>query len=190
VMEGVRIRRERMGDEAGIDRVNREAFGQPTEARIVDAIRRGGHAAISLVAVEDATIVGHILFTPVTVEPSEPIGLAPEHPPGPASEPAADRLRILGLGPMAVLPARQRRGIGSGLVAAGLDDCSAEGAQAIVVVGHPEFYPRFGFRPAVSYDLRSEFPVPDDVFMALELTPGALRGHHGCVRYLPDFAGA
>jgi putative acetyltransferase len=168
-VDAIRARPEQSGDEAAIARVNDEAFGQPDEARIVDAIRRAGHPMISLVAVDGEPIVGHILFTPIDLDS-----------PGPA-------ISVMGLGPMAVLPPFQRRGIGSMLVNAGLRDCKNAGCQAVVVIGHPEFYPRFGFRPARAYGLRSEFDVPDDVFMVAELTPGALADCRGLVRYLPEF---
>jgi putative acetyltransferase len=91
---------------------------------------------------------------------------------------------------MAVLPELQRQGIGSRLVEAGLRDCARLGCQVVVVVGHPAFYPRFGFRPARSFGLRSEYAVPDEVFMAIELTEGALTGGGGLVRYLPAFGSA
>ena len=88
---------------------------------------------------------------------------------------------------MAVLPAWQRKGVGSKLVESGLRECSDLGCQAVVVIGHPEFYPRFGFRPARRFGLRSEFEVPDEVFMATELIPGALAGRGGLVRYVREF---
>ena len=94
----------------------------------------------------------------------------------------------MGLAPMAVLPGRQRQGIGSELVRAGLDECRRLGFGAIVVLGHAEYYPRFGFVPASKFGLKSEYDVPDDVFMALELIPGALRGRAGTIRYHPTFA--
>lgn len=149
--------------------MNEAAFGQPDEARIVDAVRQADRAAISLVAVERGKIVGHILFTPVVLESP---GITP---------------RMLGLGPMAVLPELQRRGIGSRLVEAGLHECAHAGCQAVIVIGHPEFYPRFGFRPARGYGLRCEYDVPDEVFMVAELVPGALSGRTGVVRYVPEF---
>jgi putative acetyltransferase len=164
------VRRERPGDEAAIAHVNDEAFGQADEARIVAAVRQNGHATISLVAVNEEAIVGHILFTPVALEPADPA------------------FRGLGLGPMAVVPALQRRGIGSELVTVGLVECAKAGCDVVVVVGHPEFYPRFGFRRGSAYELRSEFDVPDEVFMAAELRPGALAGRHGVVRYVSEFS--
>lgn len=165
------IRHEQPGDEPAIGRVNDLAFGGSDESRIINAAREAGHATISLVAVQDSTIVGHVLFTPVALDPAPP------------------SIRALGLGPMAVMPGLQRQGIGTRLVHAGLDECSRLGYRAVVLVGHPEFYPRFGFRPARAFGLRSEFDVPDEVFMALELTPGALAGAAGLVRYAPEFGG-
>jgi putative acetyltransferase len=165
----IEVRRERPGDEAAIRRVNDEAFGQPDEGRIVDAARAAGHSAVSLVAVDGPRIVGHILFTPVTIESQGRTAGA------------------FGLGPMSVAPELQRQGIGSKLVEAGLRECTRLGCTAVVVVGHPEFYPRFGFRPGSLYGLRSQFDVPDEVFMVAELTPGVLAGMAGVVRYIPEF---
>jgi putative acetyltransferase len=166
----IEVRRELPGDEAGIRDVLDAAFGQTDESRIVDAIRQRGHSSISLVAIDGSRIVGHILFTPVAIES-----------PGPP-------IPAFGLAPMAVLPDRQRQGVGSQLVVAGLRECADMGCQVVVVVGHPAFYPRFGFRRGSDYRLRSEFDVADDVFMVTELTSGALVGRTGLVRYLPEFS--
>ena len=163
------VRRERPEDVAAIAHVNDTAFDQPDESRIIQAVRDAGHSAISLVAAAEGLIVGHILFTPVDLESSGP------------------PVTVFGLGPMAVLPAWQRKGIGSKLVESGLRECSDLGCQAVVVIGHPEFYPRFGFRPARGFGLRSEFEVPNEVFMATELIPGALAGRGGLVRYVREF---
>jgi putative acetyltransferase len=103
--------------------------------------------------------------------------------------PGARQPRALGVGPVAVLPALQRQGIGSTLVEAGLEECRRLACQAVVVVGHPDFYPRFGFDSGRACGLRSEFDGPDDVFMVLELTAGALLAVGGLVRYLPEFGG-
>jgi putative acetyltransferase len=138
------------------------------EARIVDALR-GSPDSISLVATVDQRVVGHILFTPVTVEP-----------------PA--RIRVAGLAPMAVRPEFQRAGIGSELVRAGLQECRRRGYAAVVVVGHPEYYPRLGFLPADTWGLKYVDPVPREVFMAVELDSGALTGCSGIVRFRPEFA--
>ena len=95
---------------------------------------------------------------------------------------------VMGLAPMAVLPERQRQGIGSALVREGLSAIERMGADAVVVLGHPAYYPRFGFKPAATYGLRSEYDVPDDVFMALELRPGVLEDIKGKVKYAPAFS--
>jgi putative acetyltransferase len=163
------IRAERDTDRAAIHTVNAAAFPTPAEADLVDALRQQAHPLVSLVAERDGAILGHILFSPVTLE---------------------DRtdLRIMGLAPMAVAPEHQRSGIGSALVRAGLDACKQLGFSAVVVLGHPEYYPRFGFSPAVRYGIRSEYDVPDEVFMAMELVPGALRDAKGTVRYHEAFS--
>jgi putative acetyltransferase len=168
------IRPESPGDADAIHAVNVAAFGQDAEARIVDGIRRDGRLTCSFVADAPSGIVGHIMFTPVTIQ-------APDAA-SPASGPWA------GLAPMAVAPERQRQGIGGALVTTGLEQCRALGLEAVVVLGHPQFYPRFGFRRASQFGLRCEFPVPDDVFMARELVVGSLAGRRGLVRYLPHFS--
>jgi putative acetyltransferase len=132
-------------------------------------LRRHAAPIISLVAEEDANIVGHILFSPVM--------LAGEGSP-----------TLMGLAPMAVVPARQRQGIGSSLVSEGLERCRRINAAAVVVLGHPEYYPRFGFVPGSRLSLRCEYDVPENVFMVRELHEGALRGFAGIVRYHPVFA--
>ena len=104
----------------------------------------------------------------------------------PVSLPEFGRL-VMGLAPMAVAPSRQRRGIGSALVEAGLARCKELGAVAVVVLGHPEFYPRFGFVPAARFGLECEYEVPVEAFMAMELQPHALRGAAGKVSYHPAF---
>ena len=165
----LQVRHERQGDEDAITRVHDRAFGQLTESRIVAAVRQAGRAVISLVAVGPSGIVGHVLFTPLAVDS-----------PGPP-------ISALALGPMAVLPEVQRSGVGSRLVAAGLEACALTGCQFVAVIGHPGYYPRFGFRPGETYGLRSEFAVPDDVFMIAELTAGVLMGREGIVRYTEEF---
>lgn len=165
----VLIRAERAGEEVAIADLNDAAFGGTDESRLVASLQRSGHATISLVAAARHDVVGHILFSPVTVDTS-----------GPA-------IAALGLGPMAVRPDWQRLGIGSSLVKAGIEECVTRGCEIVIVLGHPDFYPRFGFRPAHLLGLRSEFAVPDDVFMAMELVSGVMMGRSGLVRYLPEF---
>jgi putative acetyltransferase len=162
-------RPESPGDETAIHAVNEAAFDTAMEADLVDRLRRKAEPFISWVAVRDDVIVGHILFTPVTITSD------------------GDTYRALGLAPMAVLPDYQRSGIGSRLVQAGLEACREAGVEVIVVLGHPEYYPRFGFEPASRHGLRCEYDVPDEVFMALELRPGALAERGDLVRYHPEF---
>jgi putative acetyltransferase len=167
----IAIRPERPEDVAAVSMVERAAFDRTEEADLVDRLRASVRPHVSLVAEVAAEIVGHIFFSPVTIAA------------------ASSQLKPMGLAPMAVMPARQRAGIGGALIRAGLGACRELGAGAVVVLGHAEYYPRFGFVPAVRFGLRCEYPVPDEAFMALELVPGALRGVTGLVRYAPEFAG-
>jgi len=164
----MRLRSEELADVSAIRTVNLAAFETSAEADLVDALRGQATPLISLVAEDGAAIVGHILFSPVTLN---------RHP----------DVQIMGLGPMAVVPPRQRQGIGSALVREGLDTCKRVGAGAVVVVGHATYYPRFGFAPASRFGLSCQYAVPDDVFMVVELDPGALKGVAGTVRYHPAF---
>jgi len=163
------IRPERGADTPGIRTVNLTAFETPTEADLVDVLREQAEPIVSLVADDDNAIVGHILFSPVTLT---------AHP----------GLRIMGLAPMAVVPARQRQGIGSALIREGLEHCRRLGFGAVIVLGHAEYYPHFGFAPASRFGLGCEYDVPDEVFMALELYQGILQGKSGTIRYHPAFA--
>ena len=165
----IAVRAERAGDADPIRDVNRLAFDGPLEARIVDALR-GAPDSISLVATVDDRVIGHILFTPVSLDP------------------AGDGVRLAGLAPMAVHPEFQRKGVGGALIGAGLDACRGLSYAAVVVVGHPEYYPRFGFIPAHTRALRYTDDVPPEAFMVLELEPGALPARGGVVRYRPEFA--
>jgi len=163
------IRAETNEDHAAVRRVNELAFEQPNEADLVDALREKAHPYISLVATVDDQIVGHIFFSPVSIESEK------------------ETFTAMGLAPMAVLPAHQNQGIGSLLVREGLQECERLGFDIVVVLGHPKYYPRFGFKSASSKGLRSEYDVPDDVFMVLELKPGVLEGRNGLVKYHPEF---
>lgn len=164
----VQIRAEEKPDETAVYAVNEVAFETPAEAKLVSALRAQARPFVSLIAELDGRIVGHIVFSPVTLS-------------GHAEQ------RIVGLAPMAVLPGHQRQGIGSALVRAGLETCSDLGFGAVVVLGHPEYYPRFGFAPAVRFGIGCRYEVPDEVFMALELRAGYLVGTHGTIDYHPAF---
>lgn len=165
------IRAERPEDFEAIARVNEAAFARPDEANLVAELRRGTVHHVSLVAeLADGRVVGHIFFSPVTIRGHE----------GPTT---------MALAPMAVDPMHQRTGIGTALVEHGLAACRAVGAGAVIVLGHRTYYPRFGFSPASRLGLSPPYEVPDEVFMAIELTPGYLNGVEGTVRFHPAFDG-
>ena len=162
------IRPEADHDRVAIWNVNQAAFEGDAEANLVDALRDGGFAELSLVAEVDGDIVGHILFSRIAIV---------------SKAGAAD---ALSLAPMAVLPSYQRQGIGSRLVEAGLEACREAGHQIVVVLGHPQFYPRFGFSATLAWPLESPFGG-GEAWMALELVPGTLDGMEGRVDYSLPF---
>jgi putative acetyltransferase len=163
------VRAEREGDEEGIRGVLSRAFETDAEANLVDSLRECGEPLISLVAEEDGELVGHILFSPVSLEGAE------DAPP------------ITGLAPVAVLPGCQGRGIGARLVEEGLRVCEEAGYGAVVVLGYPGYYGRFGFVQALGRGITCEFEAPADAFMVRELREDALRGVSGRVRYHDAF---
>lgn len=168
----VEIRDESAHDYDAIRRVIDSAFAQPAEARLVDALRNGCPELLALVAVVDQEIVGHICFSPVVLERVD-----------------GSSLHGMGLAPMAVSPSRQRVGVGSRLVRAGLERLQQASYPFVVVLGHPNYYPRFGFHPASRFDVRCEWHVPEDVFMMrwLEAAPPAAGGG-GLAKYRREFA--
>lgn len=174
----VTVRDEAPADLDAVRAVVTRAFEQPAEASLVDALRKAGKATISLVAERDGRIVGHILFSPVT------LAEAPHALFAPAPAPFAS-----GLAPLAVAPEEQKTGIGSALVRAGLARCRAAGHAFVVVLGSPAYYGRFGFVDAERHRLHSEYHVPPGVFQVLEIAPGALTGKSGLVRYAAEFEG-
>jgi putative acetyltransferase len=172
-MQSVLVREERPGDAAAIREVNRQAFGNATEADLVDLLRQTCPERLSLVAILGEEVVGHILFTPVLARAGE------------------EPIEGMGLAPMAVLPPHQGRGIGSALVRRGVEMVRAAGWPFVIVLGHPGYYPRFGFEPASRYGLACEFSdVPDEAFMILALEPEVVESVSGVVRYRPEFASA
>ncbi|MEO2145999.1 MAG: N-acetyltransferase [bacterium] len=164
----VQIRLEEERDRSAVHAVNYSAFETRAEADLVDVLREQAVPHISLIAEDKGTVIGHIMFSPVSLS---------GHP----------KIRALGLAPMAVTPRRQRQGIGTALVEAGLEHCKRGEFAFAVVLGHPRFYPRFGFRPAGQFGIDSEYEVPSEVFLALELEPGALKEKSGKVRYHAAF---
>ena len=163
------IRPEKKEDIKKIRQLNDKAFGQTNEGSLVDALRKDNALLVSLVAEKDQRIVGHIAFSPVDVVTAN-LGS-----------------KVLGLGPMAVLPEYQRSGIGSKLMESGLEECKNAGWNAVVVLGHPDFYPRFGFVPSIDFKIKCCYDVPDDVFMAVELEENALDKVKGTAQYHPAF---
>lgn len=168
----ISIRREQPQDVRGIREVNISAFGQPQEADIVDELRQNCTDLLSLVAVRQHRIVGHILFSPATIQSEDSI------------------LHGMALAPMGVLPEYQRQGIGSELVRTGIAELKNRRCPFAIVLGHAEYYPRFGFERASAHRVGSERDVPDDAFMIMELDESKLRGVSGIARYRPEFAEA
>lgn len=165
----ISIRPERSGDIAIIHQIVAQAFGGAAEADLVDVLRRNGKATLSLVAEDNGRVVGHILFSPVVIDAGE------------------KQLQGLGLAPLAVSPERQNEGIGSLLTEHGLKRCREMQTTFVVVLGHPDYYPRFGFVPASRFGVSSEYNVRDEAFMILEMREGALADAAGVARYQPEF---
>lgn len=160
------LREETTADIEAIRIVNRRAFAQDQEGNLVDALRANDAVLLSLVAIVNDEVVGHIMYSPATVGELEGAGLAP----------------------MAVLPEYQRQGIGSRLVEAGNQRLKDAGCPFIIVLGHAEFYPRFGFQPASNYGLRCQWDVPDNVFMVLILDSLKMEGVSGLAKYRDEFS--
>jgi putative acetyltransferase len=160
------IREERGEDVAAIRDVNKRAFNQNHEGKIVDALRSNGAALLSLVATVDGQVVGHIMYTPITV--GDVMGAA--------------------LGPMAVVPEHQGQGLGTKLVQAGNVKLKDAGWPFIIVLGHAKFYPRFGFKPAGDLGITCEWEVPEDVFMVLVLDEEKMNGVSGLAKYRHEFS--
>lgn len=163
------VQPESRGDEPGIAQVLRLAFPSDAEARLVDALRRAGRLSVSLVAFDGAEMVGCIAFSPVTIQA----------PAGGATG--------LGLGPVAVLPAARKRGIGARLVQTGLEACALAGTPFVVVLGNPTYYRRFGFQAAYHWGIRNEYDAHEE-FMAKELRAGGIPRPAGLAQYAQEFA--
>jgi putative acetyltransferase len=163
----IQIREECLDDVAAIRDLNRRAFGQDLEGNIVDALRSNGAALLSLVATLNGQVVGHIMYSPVSVGGDVTGGA---------------------LGPMAVLPEYQRQGIGSQLVEAGNRKLKDAGCPFVILVGHASFYPRFGFTPASTHGIKCEWEVPGETFMLLVLDEAKMQGVSGLARYRHEFS--
>jgi len=164
----IAVRHERTGDAARVFEIQERAFGRAAEAVLVDALRERARPVISFVAESRGQIVGHVLFSPVTVGQG------------------AGARAAMGLAPLAVDPVHQGLGVGSALARAGLEACRSAGHLVVVVLGSPAYYGRFGFEPATLHGL--SYPGPaDPAFQVVSLEPGALAGFAGVAHYHPAF---
>ena len=167
------IRRERREDIPGIRNVHDLAFRRSEEGTVVDRVREAFDGLVSLVAVVEGRVVGHVLFSPVRIETGE-----------------GRDVFGMGLAPLAVLPEYQRRGIGTELMEAGLAALGQTSCPFVVVLGHPDYYPRFGFEPASRRGIRCKWDVPDEAFMVLVMDEEAMRGVAGLAHYRPEWDAA
>jgi len=161
------IRDEQSTDHSAIASVHRAAFGGDYEAELVEALRRDALVLVSLVCVEDETVVGHVMLSKLRLQV------------------AGRDIAATSLAPLAVAPGFQRKGYGSWLVKGGIEAVRAGGCEAIIVLGHPDYYRRFGFSADLTRNLIAPFRGP--AFMGLELSPGVLQGRDGLVTYPPAF---
>lgn len=161
------LRREKASDFHGIYLVHQAAFRQEAEGRLVEKLRKNKAyiPELSLVAIQDNLVVGHIIFSKIKISGGQ------------------KDYESLTLAPLGVLTEFQNKGIGSLLVREGLKKARELGYRSVIVLGHKDFYPRFGFVPASRWGIESPYEVPDEAFMAIELVPGGLDGISGKVKY-------
>lgn len=169
-MSGWSIRGERPEDEARVHGIQQAAFGRPDEADLVDTLRAEAKPQLSLVAERDGELMGHVFFSPVSID-------------GATAAPAC-----AGLAPLGVLPSQQGRGAGSALVREGLSRCRGIGWKAVFLLGNPVYYQRFDFGLAATRGFHYESAANDPFFQMIELEPNALRGHPGLILYHDAFA--
>lgn len=170
------IREEQPADFAEVFEVNRLAFGQEDEARLVEALRKNATAFVpelSILAAIEGRVVGHILFTKIKIQ-----------------DDGDSQSESLALAPMAVRPEFQRRGIGGQLIRNGLETARNLGYKSVIVLGHEHYYPKFGFEPAERWQIQAPFDVPSTFFMAIELVPDGLNQVSGTVVYPKEFESA
>ncbi len=166
----IEVRFERPKDIDEVRLLNDKAFGQPVEDRIVDKLRKSCNGILSLVAISNNKVIGHIMFSPVTIETQSCI------------------IEGMSLAPMAVLPELQNQGIGSKLVKEGLQIINNKKCPFVILLGNEKYYPRFGFKRASKYGLKSQWEgVPDDAFMVIILNESLMKGVSGIARYRDEF---
>lgn len=168
----ITLRYENSRDYKNITRINDLAFGQKNEGILIEHLRKNRDflPELSIVAEKDGIIIGHILFFPIQIKSKD------------------NSYKSVSLAPMAVLPEYQNQGIGGRLIRYGLEKCRGKGYQSVIVLGHPEYYPRFGFEKASKWDIRPPFEAPDEAFMAIELIEGGLKGISGVVEYPDEYS--
>jgi len=173
----ITIRKETPEDYAHVIQVTEKAFetleiSEHIEGQLVDKLRKAPSFVdeLSLVAELNGQVVGHILFTPIIIDRGE------------------QQFHSLVLAPVSVLPEFQKMGIGGQLISAGHQKAVELGFESAILLGHPEYYPRFGYKPASTWGIKTQIPLPsDDVFMAVELTEGGLSKVSGMVVFPPEF---
>lgn len=173
----IEIRQESSKDVKEIEEVVRAAFtsrnrNDPDEHHLVNKIRKTEAfiPGLSLVALEKDSVVGHVLLSKIMVEGNgEVVG-------------------SLALAPVSVAPSYQNKGIGAQMIRTVLKRAEEMGYESVIVLGHDAYYPRFGFRPASHWNIKAPFDVPDEAFMALELTDCGLDGVEGTVKYSEAFS--
>ncbi|MHC4244392.1 MAG: GNAT family N-acetyltransferase [Planctomycetota bacterium] len=166
----VTIREEEIRDIGAIRNITEAVFDGPAEANVVDKLRRVCDECSSVVAVDGDEVVGHVMFSPATIENGDGV------------------IRGMGLAPMAVLPIHQRKGIGTALIEFGLEMLCEKGCPFVIVLGHADYYPRFGFVPASRHNLRSQWEgIPDEAFMILVFNQESLKGVRGVAKYREEF---
>lgn len=168
------IRQETKDDFNEVFKLNHKAFGQDSEAKLVDALRNNPTVFVpelSLVATIDNKIVGHILFTKIKIEND-----------------TQNVFDSLALAPMAVKPDNQKKGIGRQLIRVGLDKARELNFQSVIVLGHKDYYPKFGFEPTTKWNIKSPFSISDKGnFMGIELVMDGLKNVSGTVKYPKEF---
>jgi putative acetyltransferase len=166
----IQIRKETKEDFESIDEVNRQAFEQEFEGQMIRKIREGQNfiPELSLVASDETVIVGHILLSKIKIQGER-------------------EYETLALAPIAVKPQYQQKGIGKKLVRAGLKKAKEIGFGSVIVLGHSDYFPQFGFQRASQWKIKCSFNVPDEAFMAIQLIPGDLEDKSGTVIYHEEF---
>ena len=168
----IKIRKETQSDYTDVYNLNKVAFKQDAESKLIELLRKSSAfiPELSIVAIIDNNIVGHILFTKIIIKAEN-----------------GTEYNSLALAPMSVIPKYQAKGIGGQLIKHGLNTAKRLGFESVIVLGHKDYYPKFGFKAASQWNIKAPLDVPDNVFMAIELVENGLRGISGVVKYPKEF---